>query len=167
MTFTRRTLLAAAGAAVPAALVSGTAQAWTEVQVRPAAVGIEPPTGLWRVLERVTDGTDPSLLAIDEPPRFTPEIRALADTAIELSGWLQPAATTGLVETGHVLSRLPLHCAVCYPGGRGSLAFVAFDGAPPAMPEGRVTVAGTLRLVEQAEPADFAFRLDGARITVA
>ena len=95
---TRRSVLAALAAAVPAVALSKTAKAWTVASTNanfPAA------TGLWKTLEHVTDGSDPSTaLAAPPAPRFTPEIQALAGKEIELTGYLYAAGRRFRQEAG-------------------------------------------------------------------
>jgi hypothetical protein len=160
MTLTRRSVLAALAAAVPAIALSKPAKAWTastENSHFPVA------TGLWKTLEHATDGTDPSTALAEPPaPRFTPDIKALAGKDVELTGYLTQLAGGFGKKPEYLLSRETFHCPYCYAFGRGSLALAVFDGhVPPA--SGKVTVKGTLAL-QGSDPSDFYFQLKNAKV---
>jgi hypothetical protein len=159
---TRRSVLAALAAAVPALAASKGAKAWTSVSAQDAKFPM--PTGLWQTLEHVTDGTDPSTALSDPPaPKFTPEIKAMAGKEVSLTGFLTPLAAGGFgKKQEYLLSRENFHCPYCYPFGRGSLALTEFSGhVPPA--GGKVTVKATLALQDK-DPSDFYFQLKNAKL---
>jgi len=161
MNIKRRHVLAVIAAAVPVLAIAPTkaAQAWTGVSGE--NVGLIPATGTWAILEHVTDGTDPSTTVI-APPKFTPEIRKLADTEVTLVGYLQPMAGGFGQKHNYLLSRNTFHCPYCYPFGRGSLALATIEGhVPPATK--KVTVKGTLAL-QESDPSDFYFQLKNAKV---
>ena len=148
---TRRTVLAAIAAAVPALAIA-----------RHAKAAASQATGMWKTLERATDGTDPSTaLADPPPPRFTPEILALAGQQVELSGYLTPLSGGFGKKQEYLLSRDTFHCPYCYTSGRGSLALTDLGGHVPQ--SGKVTVKGTL-VVQNADPNDFYFQLKNAKV---
>jgi hypothetical protein len=161
MTMTRRGVLAALAASVPVLAVSKAAKAWTQVSSADAKFPLA--TGSWKMLEHVTDGTDPSTaLGNPPPPKFTPEIQAMAGKDIELAGYLTPLSAGFGKKPEYLLSRESFHCPYCYAFGRGSLALATFDGHVP--PSGsKVTVKGTLAL-QGSDPSDFYFQLKNARI---
>src|SRR6201996_9240474 len=117
---TRRSVLAALAAAVPALAASKGAKAWT-ASTQNANFPVA--SGLWKTLEHVTDGTDPSTALSDPPaPKFTPEILAMAGKEVELTGYLTPLSSGGFgKKPEYLLSRENFHCPYCYPFGRGSL----------------------------------------------
>jgi hypothetical protein len=161
MNMTRRNVLAAIAASVPALAVTNPAKALTQVSAADAK--FPEATGTWKVLEHVTDGTDPSTALTDPPaPKFTPEIQALAGKEIELTGYLTPLSGGFGKKPEYLLSRSSFHCPYCYAFGRGSLAMASFDGHVPST-TGKVTVKGTLAL-QSADPSDFYFQIKNARI---
>ncbi|HEU0117725.1 MAG TPA: hypothetical protein VFR09_03750 [Alphaproteobacteria bacterium] len=161
MSMTRRSVLAALASAVPALAMTKTAKALTAVSA--ADAHFPSATGLWKVLEHVTDGSDPSTALPAPPaPKFTSEIQALAGKQIELSGYLTPLSGGFGKKQDYLLSRENFHCPYCYAFGRGSLALVSFDGhVPPST--GKVTIKATLAL-QSADPSDFYFQLKSARV---
>ena len=161
MTMTRRSVLAAL-AAVPAVAMTKSASAWTALSAADAK--FPSASGLWKVLEHVTDGTDPSTALPSPPaPKFTPEIEALAGKEVELPGYLTPLSGGFGKKQDYVLSRESFHCPYCYAFGRGSLALVSFDGGHVPPTGGKITVKATLAL-QGSDPSDFYFQLKNARI---
>ena len=160
MHMTRRSVLAAIAAAVPALAASKGAKALTPISAQDAKFPAA--TGAWQTLEHVTDGTDPSTALADPPtPKFTPEIQALAGKQIELTGYLTPLSGGFGKKQEYLLSRENFHCPYCYIFGRGSLALTDLSGHVPA--SGKVTVKATLAL-QSADPSDFYFQLKNAKI---
>ncbi|MDP9128385.1 MAG: hypothetical protein M3N08_09030 [Pseudomonadota bacterium] len=158
---TRRTLLAAAAAAVPVLATSKVARALTQI----SAVDAKYPqiSGVWEILQHATDGSNPST-AIESPPpaQFTPGIRALEGKEIELEGYLTPVAGGFGKKPEYILSRGSFHCPYCYPLGRASLAMAVFEGHVPQT-QARVRVKGELALQDK-DPGDFYFQVRNARI---
>ena len=68
---TRRGVLAALAASVPVLATNKAAKAWTQVSAADAKFPVA--SGVWKTLEHVTDGTDPST-ALSDPP--APQIYA-------------------------------------------------------------------------------------------
>jgi hypothetical protein len=162
MKLTRRQILAAVAAAAPAVAVGRAAQAWTPVSAESAKFPVA--TGVWKVLEHATDGTDPST-ALETPPaaNFTPEIKALEGKEITLSGYLTPVSSGGFgKKSDYLLSRENFHCPYCYVAGRGSLALAQFDAHVPPT-SGKVTIKGMLALQDK-DPSDFYFQIKGAKL---
>jgi hypothetical protein len=118
------------------------------------------PASTWSILERVTDGTNPST-SVAAPPKFTPEIRKLTGTEVTLTGYLHPATNGFGRKNGYLLTRDTFHCLDCYPFGRGSLAMAMIAGHAPMGQ--KVAVRGTLRL-QESDAADFYFRLLDGKI---
>lgn len=154
----RRQFLAGLAALFPA-LVASKAEALTETPA--VGRGIVAADGDWAVLERVTEGTDPST-AIAAPPNFIPEIRAKAGKVVVLRGYLQPVAGGFGGKKDYVLSRASFHCPYCYPFGRGSLALISLLGHTKATDK-PVTVQGTLTL-QESDPSDFYFQIKDATL---
>ena len=163
MDVSRRRVLTAAAAALPALAVAPKAHAWQAVK-SPDVKGdpLAPATGTWAVLEHVTDGTDPSTATVADP-HFTPAIRKLAGAEVTLTGYLQPVGSGFGKTQDYLLSRQTFHCPWCYALGRGSLALASLDGHAAPDPAKPVTVRGTLALQEK-DPADFYFQLKNAKL---
>jgi len=160
MPLTRRNVLAAIAAAIPA-VATTKANALTNVTAADAHYPVA--TGFWQTLEHVTDGSNPSTaLSFPPPPNFTPAIKALSGKEIELTGYLTPLAGGFGKKPEYLLSRENFHCPYCYTFGRGSLALAYMEGhVPPST--GRVTVRGMLAL-QTSDPSDFYFQIKTARI---
>ena len=160
MHFTRRGVLAALAAAVPA-LAASKAKALSTISAQDAKFPVA--TGTWQTLEHVTDGTDPSTALAEPPPaKFTADIKALAGKQIELTGYVTPLSGGFGKKPEYLVSRESFHCPWCYGFGRGSLALAFLDGHVPAS-NGRVTIKGTLAL-QESDPSDFYFQIKGAKI---
>jgi hypothetical protein len=157
----RRSFLTSIAVAMPAlALAPTPARAWTAASTQD--VGLVPASGLWAILEHVTDGTDPSTSVI-APPHFSDDIKKVAGTEITLTGYLQPVSTGFGGQKDYLLSRNTFHCPYCYAFGRGSLALASIDGHVPGEMNRKVTVRGTL-VLQDRDPSDFYFQLKNARV---
>jgi hypothetical protein len=152
-------------ATAPLAFVAGKAGAFELADASKLSNGYntQPAGGLWTTLIRATDGTDPSTAITTELPRFTPEIRKLANTAIELEGYLQPVGA-GFGKAEYIISQTPYHCTFCYPQGRAALALVqTTKPLPQIATTKKIKVRGTL-VLQETVPDDFYYQIQNATL---